>query len=179
MNGSFLFVFLQNAYVLNDSSSEHKISQKYDSDLDILRSYVDDAEKVSPRLMPDYANAVVFYSLEDSDRPTTHKSIYLYTAPSNGFIRIVDCFTAQDYFIYVNNSTDDYGTYARGHSAYHKCGSYLSCSGMFPITKGDVITMVYTGNSYISFATSVRYDSIFTFIPGKTRPPSLKRSAVL
>lgn len=128
--------------MLNDSSSEHKISQKYDSDLDILRSYVDDAEKVSPRLMPDYANAVVFYTLEDSDRPTTHKSIYLYTAPSNGFIRIVDCFTAQDYFIYVNNSTDDYGTYARGHSAYHKCGSSLSCSGMFPITKGDVITMV-------------------------------------
>ena len=164
-------LFSQNAYVLNDSSSEHKISQKYDSDSDILRSYVDGVEKVGPRLMPDYANAVVFYTLKDTDRPTQFKSTYLYTVPSNGFIRIVDCFTAQDYFIYVNNNTDDYATYARGHSAYHKCGASLSSNGMFPVTKGDVIYMVYVTNDngfHTSFGESTRFDSIFTFIPGKT-----------
>lgn len=164
----------QNAYVLNDSSSGYKISQKYDSDSDILRSYVDGVEKVGPRLMPDYANAVVFYTLKDSDRPTSFKSIYLYTVPRNGFIRIVDCYTAQDYFVYVNNSTDNYGSYARGHSAYHKCSASLSSNGMFPVTKGDVITMVYVANGndanwlHNSYGTSTRYDSMFTFIPGKT-----------
>lgn len=164
-------VFSQNAYVLNDSSSEHKISQKYDGDSDILRSYVDGVEKVGPRLMPDYANAVVFYTLQNSDRPTKLKSIYLYTVPSNGFIRILDCYTAQDYFVYVNNNTDDYDVYARGHCTYHKCGSTLSNSEMFPVTKGDIITMVYVNNAnpaYTSYGESKRYDSMFTFIPGKT-----------
>ena len=164
-------VFSQNAYVLNDSSSEHRISQKYDGESDILRSYVDGVEKVGPRLMPDYANAVVFYTLRDTDRPAAEKSIYLYTAPSNGFVRIIDCATAQDYYVYVNNNSNDSANYARAHSAYHKCAYSLSDNGMFPVAKGDVITMVYhTNNSqyYTPLGSRSKVNSVFTFIPGKT-----------
>lgn len=164
-------LFSQNAYVLNDSSSEHKISQKYDSDSDILRSYVDGVEKVGPRLMPDYANVVVFYTLQDSDRPTPLKSIYLYTVPSNGFVRIVDCASEQDFFVYVNDESSDVGDYARSHCAYHKCGASLSSNGMFPVTKGDIITMVYSSHNPLltnwNQYNPIRFNSVFTFIPGK------------
>lgn len=155
-------VFSQNAYVLNGSSSSHKLSQQYDDAHDVVRNYVDGTEKLGPQMVPDYDNAVniLYWNYQDSWASKSYNSIY--TVPSNGYILIYDCANTRDYSIWVNIANRNDGNIL--NCAYHKCGVTNAANGFFPVAKGDVIYMsLWDRNSLGNTAGR----TVITFLPGK------------
>ena len=90
-------------------------------------------------MMPDFSKATtVLYLNNDSLGVGTHT---LFTAPTDGYIRTVDCWTKIGYFLSLNNKITADTPSTRLQSIYHKCASTSGQSGMFPINKGDILYM--------------------------------------
>lgn len=149
---SFCLVFSQNAYVFNDSSSSHKLSQKYDDERDSVRFYVDGAEKKAVQMVPDWANTQLVKSWR-GNWPSPGKYT-IFTAPSDGYVTIYDCYNTSDYYLNVNGKI----------CAYHKCMYTNSSNGFFMIAKGDYIVLQMQNDSTIKTNYS---STAITFIPGK------------
>lgn len=155
-------VFSQNAYVLNDSSLEHKISQKYDNNGDVIVSYVDGVEKAPPIVVPDYENSYTFYILKPYQDLGNWSVTQILEAPSDGYIIVRDCFTRADYFLQININVRD-----TDRAVYHKCAGDLSGYGMFNIRKGDKLYLLYNTFWTDSNIDSTREGSRFIFCPAK------------
>lgn len=115
--------------------------------------------------MPDFSKAKTILTLtNDRLGIGTYK---LFTAPSDGYIRVVDCWTNVAYYLSINNKiTNDNGNSARVQSVYHKCASTAGQGTMFPINKGDVLYMFKSGNF-----NGIKSDAItsIVFYPGTVR----------
>ncbi len=95
-------------------------------------------------MMPDFSRATNILTLNnDSLGVGTHT---LFTAPENGYIRVVDCWTKVGYYLSLNKKITADTPSARIQSIYHKCASTGGQSGMFPINKGDVLYMFKATN---------------------------------
>ena len=138
--------------MLNDSSSSHKLSQKYDESRDSVRFYVDGTEKKAVQMVPDWNNT---QTIKDWRGPAVRPNgrHIIFTAPTDGYVTVYDCYNTSDYYLEVN-----------GISAYHKCVYTNSSNGFFMIAKGDTIVFYGCGDDTIRNYHS--YTAI-TFIPGK------------
>ena len=146
-------VFSQNAYVLNDNSSSHKLSQKYDESRDSVRFYVDGTEKKIVQMVPDWNNAK---TIKDWHGPIVKPSgtYVIFTAPTDGYVTVYDCNNTSDYYLNVNGKV----------TAYHKCVYTNSSNGFFMIAKGDFIEMYVHDDDSLKIWNS---STTITFIPGK------------
>lgn len=117
-------------------------------------------------MMPDFSRATtVLYLINDSLGVGAHT---LFTAPTDGYIRVVDCWTKIGYYLSLNKKITADTPSARVQSIYHKCASTDGQSGMFPINKDDVLYMykatsfdaqndIYASTSIIFYPGIVRY----------------------
>ena len=147
-------VFSQNAYVFNDSSSSHKLSQKYDDERDSVRFYVDGAEKKAVQMVPDWGNSNLIGAWRGTASRPSNGRHTIFTAPSDGYIVVFDCYNTSDYYLEVNGKV----------TAYHKCMYTNSSNGFFMIAKGDYIVMYMCNDDSIKVNNSF---TAITFIPGK------------
>lgn len=90
-------------------------------------------------MMPDFSKAKTVLTL-NNDRLGIG-SHTLFTAPADGYIRVVDCWTKVGYYLSINNKITADTPSARVQSIYHKCASTGGQGTIFPINKGDILYM--------------------------------------
>lgn len=95
-------------------------------------------------MMPDFSRETNILTLTNDS--LGWGSYKLFTAPENGYIRVVDCWTKVGYYLSLNKKITADTSSARIQSIYHKCASTGGQSGMFPINKGDVLYMLKATN---------------------------------
>lgn len=144
-----------------------KYEQKDGESTKSLHGYVDGVEVPLASqniMMPDFSRATtVLYLNNDSLGVGAHT---LFTAPTDGYIRVVDCCTKIGYFLSLNNKITANTSSVRLQSIYHKCVSTGGQGGMFPINKGDVLYM-YKITSFD--AQDVHASTSIIFYPGIVR----------
>lgn len=106
-------------------------------------------------MVPDWANAKVIKHWGYSDDMSFGRH-NAFTAPSDGYVVVTDCYNNRDYYILVNNQTLP--------AAYHKCLGTNSSNGFFMIAKGDYLVLDWK-NSNTSSNHNGKTD--IYFIPGK------------
>ena len=114
--------------------------------------------------MPDFSKATTVLYLNNNRLGVGVHT--LFTAPSDGYIRVVDCWTKIGYFLSLNKKITADTPSIRLQSIYHKCASTSGQSGMFPINKGDVLYM-YKASSFASQESNASTSIIF--YPGIVR----------
>lgn len=140
--------------MFNDSSSSHKLSQKYDESRDSVRFYVDGTEKKTIQMVPDWNKTQTIVEWRGSTNRHPGSTYTIFTAPADGYITVYDCDNTSDYYLEVNGKV----------TAYHKCVYTNASNGFFMIAKGDYITI----NVHLDDTIKYKYSSTtITFIPGK------------
>ena len=115
--------------------------------------------------MPNFSKATtVLFMNDDRLGIGSHK---LFTAPTDGYIRVVDCWTRVGYFLSLNLAITKDNFDSRIKSIYHKCASTAGQTAMFPINKGDVLYM-YKGTKFNKLdgngsTTIIFYPGIFRY----------------
>lgn len=116
-------------------------------------------------MMPDFSKAtMVLFMNDDRLGIGSHK---LFIAPTDGYIRVLDCGTKIGYFLSLNIKINQNNSDARIKSIYHKCATTAGQSGMFPINKSDVLYMfkatLFEGQYDDASTTIIFYPGIFRY----------------
>lgn len=108
--------------------------------------------------MPNYNAGIEIYTLSPS-QTVNYGYHVIYTASENGYISVYDCANNRDYYLFVN-----FKALHKSVASYHKCIATNAGNGMFPITKGDVLTMLFVTNDTLGHKGG---STNIWFIPGK------------